>query len=298
MKIISVGEVLWDLIGDEEHLGGAPFNFAAHAKRLGHTVFFLSAVGEDERGERILHRMKRMALATRYVGRVKNHPTGIVTVALDGSGQPHFTIHRPAAYDFAKLDDADLKELQSQQPDWIYFGTLFQMSRQGRALVRQIIETNSPSRRFYDINLRANCYEPELIRKLMSSSTIVKLNQEESEEISRMLGFARSSLEDFCRRAARQFGLDAICVTRGSAGCVLFLEGEYVEAEGYQVPIADAVGAGDAFAAALLHGIDAGWRPAEIADFSNRVGALVASRPGAIPAWSVEEARALNVRPS
>src|SRR5579875_1868543 len=202
MKIISVGEVLWDLIGDEEHLGGAPFNFAAHAKRLGHTVFFISAVGEDERGARILHRMERMALATRYIGRVKNHPTGIVTVALDGSRQPHFTIHRPAAYDFAKLDDADLKELQSQQPDWIYFGTLFQMSRQGRALVRQIIETNSRSRRFYDINLGANC------------------------------------------------------VTRGSAGCVLFLEGEYVEAEGYQVPIADAVGAGDAFAAALLHGID------------------------------------------
>ncbi len=298
MKIISVGEVLWDLIGGAEHLGGAPFNFAVHAKRLGHTVFFISAVGEDERGERILRRMERMTLATQYIRRVKGHPTGIVTVALDGTGQPHFTIHRPAAYDFAKLTDSALKELQSQHPDWIYFGTLFQMSPQGKALVRQIVETNSLSRRFYDINLRVDGYEPHLVCELMGFSTIVKLNQEESTEISRMLGFPKSSLEDFCRRAARQFDLDAVCITRASAGCALFLKGEYVEAEGYQVPVADAVGAGDAFAAALLHGINAGWRPAEIADFANRVGALVASRPGAIPAWSVEEAQALAAKRS
>ena len=48
MNVISIGEVLWDIVGQEEHLGGAAFNFSAHLSRLGHTVSFISAVGADE----------------------------------------------------------------------------------------------------------------------------------------------------------------------------------------------------------------------------------------------------------
>jgi fructokinase len=62
VNIISVGEVLWDVMGDSEHLGGAPFNFAAHSRRLGHDVKFVSTVGTDERGERVLQRMEELGL--------------------------------------------------------------------------------------------------------------------------------------------------------------------------------------------------------------------------------------------
>jgi fructokinase len=57
------------------------------------------------------------------------------------------------------------------------------------------------------------------------------------------------------------------------------------------VKVADTVGAGDAFAAALVHGIQLGWPPREVADFANRLGALVASRRGGTPAWTLEELR-------
>jgi fructokinase len=67
VRIVSIGEVLWDVIGDKEYLGGAALNFAAHAARLGHTVFFVSAVGKDERGRRVLERMAELGLSTRYV---------------------------------------------------------------------------------------------------------------------------------------------------------------------------------------------------------------------------------------
>jgi fructokinase len=65
--------------------------------------------------------------------------------------------------------------------------------------------------------------------------------------------------------------------------------GDYVQADGVPVTVADAVGAGDAFAAGFLHGLERHWRPRDIAAFANRIGALVASRNGAIPAWSIEE---------
>jgi fructokinase len=108
------------------------------------------------------------------------------------------------------------------------------------------------------------------------------------------VGRAEGSLEEFCRGYARMFGWKAVCVTTGAQGCVALIDSEYIEARGYSVEVADTVGAGDAFAAAFVHGLYEGWRPREITDFANRVGALVASRTGAIPAWTVEEACALK----
>ncbi len=70
----------------------------------------------------------------------------------------------------------------------------------------------------------------------------------------------------------------------------MLCRGEYVEAVGHRVNVADPVGAGDAFAAAFLHGLVSLWPVGRIAEFANRVGALVASRHGAIPDWSIQEA--------
>ena len=302
MKVISVGEVLWDVIEHKEFLGGAPFNFAAHLHRLGHTVFLVSGVGRDPRGQRVLQRMTELGLSSEYVSWVDNAPTGWVEVTLDQERQPRFTIHRPAAYDFPQLSDKQLQRLSSEPPDWIYFGTLLQMSPQAKRLTTSLIASNPSARRFYDVNLRAGSYEPALIRELMSLTTVVKLNEDEAHEIARMLHRQPSaSLQEFCQSVARESHCAAVCVTRGARGCALLISqengrDEYLEADGFAVDVADTVGAGDAFAAALLHGLDlhgrgTDWPAARIADFANRVGALVASRRGAVPDWTEKEVR-------
>lgn len=297
MKIISIGEVLWDVIGDNEHLGGAPFNFAAHASKLGHEVLFVSAVGADGRGDRILQRMKTMNLSTQYMARLTDHPTGHVTVKVDSAGQPSFVIHRPAAYDFPRLTASDLKSLLSPSPDLIYFGTLQQMSAQAKELTLQVLQANPQSRRFYDVNLREKCYNSQLLRELLAHATILKLNDDEVNEISSLFGERYTSIEQFSRTYSQEFGLQAVCVTRGVKGCSLLMRREYVECPGYSVKAVDTVGAGDAFAAAFVHGLAHEWPPIEIADFANRVGALIAARPGAIPPWTVEEAYSLKTTP-
>ncbi len=294
MRIASIGEVLWDVIGDKEYLGGAALNFAAHAARLGHTVFFVSAVGKDERGRRVLARMAELGLSTRYVREVETHPTGVVTVELDPAGVPRFTLHHPAAYDAPTLTDGDVAELLSPKPDWIYFGTLFQMSPQARQLTYKLIDSHCGARLLYDVNLRKDSYTAPLVRELMARAQVAKLNEDEAKTIDQMFGRASRSLEDFCRVYASEFGWQSVCVTRGEKGCAMLVNGEYVEASGYAVQAQDTVGAGDAFAAAFVHGLSLQWSPAEIADFANRVAALVASRPGGTPPWTLEEARALS----
>jgi fructokinase len=294
VRIVSIGEVLWDVIGDKEYLGGAALNFAAHAARLGHTVHFVSAVGKDERGRRVLERMAEIGLSTRYVREVATHPTGVVTVELDSAGVPRFTIHHPAAYDAPELTDGDVAELLSPKPDWIYFGTLFQMSPQARNLTYRLIDSHCGARLLYDVNLRKDSYTAPLVRELLARGQVVKLNEDEATTIDQMFGRASGSLEDFCRAYAHEYGWQSACVTRGEKGCAMLVEGEYVEASGYRVQAQDTVGAGDAFAAAFIHGLNLQWPPLEIADFANRVAALVASRPGGTPPWTLEEARALS----
>jgi fructokinase len=298
MKIISLGEVLWDILPEAEHLGGAPFNFARHARILGYDVSFISAVGNDDRGRRALELMEQAGLSPRFVCRTSGYPTGIVTVSLNPSLGPQYVIHRPAAYDFPVLDPADLSALLMPPPSWIYFGTLQQMSAPARDLTQRLLDAAPAARRFYDVNLRAGSYTPNLVRTLIQQAHVLKLNHQELplvQEICRkeMCGIECASLEQFCRQIAGAFELETVCVTRGAQGCALLLAGEYVEAGGFPIQVADAIGAGDAFSAVLLHGIRSEWSARRAADFANRVGALVASRPGGTPHWTVTEAMAL-----
>lgn len=294
MKIVSIGEVLWDVIGDQEHLGGAPFNFAAHARTLGHDVQFVSAVGCDDRGDRVLERMARMDLSTRFVRRTEGFSTGIASVTLDAKGQPSFRIERPAAYDFPQLTAADLEEILSPAPDWVCYGTLLQMSPHAREVTGRLLAAKCGARRFYDVNLRPCCYEPQLVCDLMSQATVVKLNDEEVSMVDRIFGRSHSSLEDFCRDYAARLGWEAVCVTRGADGCVLLVGNEVCSAPGYPVKVVDTVGAGDAFAVAFVHGLGSGWPAGQVADFANRVGAVVAGRPGAIPPWTMDDIKTLG----
>ena len=293
MKIISIGEVLWDILPSTEHLGGAPFNFAWHAHNLGHEVCFVSAVGDDQHGNQTLEQMTESGLPTRFIRLVADYPTGTVMVAMDAFGLPRYAIHRPAAYDFPALGPAEFDALLSPAPDWIYFGTLQQMSVPAHDLTLKLMAAAPTAKHFYDINLRVDSFTPELVRMLARHAHVLKLNEQEIPVLREISGLQGDSVEQFCRNCLRIFQLHAVCITLGPKGCALLLGNEYLEAPGFPVKVADTIGAGDAFSAALLHGINAGWPTAQIADFANRIGAFVASRPGGTPKWTIAEAMAL-----
>jgi fructokinase len=271
MTLLAIGEILWDVFPDTARLGGAPFNFAVHAHRLGHRVIFLSAVADDERGRAALGRAAELGLTTEFIQVAAARPTGSVSVRLDAEGHPDFTIHRPAAYDCLTLDERQLARLAELRPDWIYFGTLYPMEGHAREVLRSVMDAVPGARRFYDVNLRRGCYTPELVRELLALAAAVKLNDDEAE-VFPDLGAAPS-----------------VAITRGEKGCLVRIGNDRAECPGYPVKVADTVGAGDAFAAAFLHGLAAGWSAARTGNFANRLGALVASRAGAVPAWSPAE---------
>jgi fructokinase len=291
VRIVCIGEIIWDVIEGKEHLGGAPLNFAAHGRKLGHETFLLSAVGDDERGRRALDGLLRCGISTEFVQVLPGKNTGTAEVEVGTDGKPTFQIVRPAAYDFVKVSSSERQRIAGLQPDWIYMGTLYHTSRHALESTLQLLDAMPLAARFYDINLREGNWSLTTVDQLASRATVIKLSDSEAEFLDGSLNTSSngSSVEDFCRRWLDRYGCKTICVTLGERGCAIYTEGSYTEIPGHKVEVADTVGAGDAFAAAFLHGVNLEWDLRRCGIFANATGALVASRPGAIPEWNVEE---------
>jgi len=291
VRIVSLGEIIWDVIGAAEYLGGAPLNFAAHAHKLGHEVFLVSAVGDDDRGRRALDGLGQCGVSSEFVEVLAGKCTGTSAVELDADGKPMFQIGRPAAYDFVDLSGPRLARIAELCPQWIYFGTLYHSSRHALDLTMRLLDSVPAAKTLYDVNLRDGNWSLATVEQLASRASVVKLSDSEAEFLDASLNAdaGEGSVEHFCRRWSEQYRCKIICVTFGERGCGIYRDGAYVQVPGCKVNVSDTVGAGDAFAAAFVHALEQGWEAARCGAFANAVAALVASRAGAIPDWSEDE---------
>jgi fructokinase len=204
-RILVLGEVLWDVFEQSARLGGAPLNFAAHLKRLGCDPLLISAVGNDELGDRTAQSMEKLGLDTRFVQKTGEFQTGTAQVHLGPGDQTRFAIARPAAYDSVSISAERLSLLQEWAPTWLYYGTLFSHLPHGKAVLDRLLGAFPPSLRFYDLNLRSGYYYAALVTELLGAADVVKLNEEELTAVHDFTGLP-SRLESFCREASQRFG--------------------------------------------------------------------------------------------
>ena len=156
MKVLGIGEILWDVFEDEEFLGGAPLNFVTNCQRLDHSSTLLSAIGDDQRGGSALDAIRNSGIDMTYIRRQSELPTGTAVVTTDAHGEPSFEIVRPAAYDLLRLTEEVLIELRGLDFDWLYFGTLMQTEKRIEEITLQLAKLSPRIRCFYDVNLRPN----------------------------------------------------------------------------------------------------------------------------------------------
>ena len=76
MKVLSFGEILWDVYPDKKFLGGAPLNFAAHLAKHGEDAYMVSALGADELGAEALRQLERWNVRADYVAQSAQKDTG------------------------------------------------------------------------------------------------------------------------------------------------------------------------------------------------------------------------------
>jgi fructokinase len=293
LTIVGLGEALFDVFPDREILGGAPLNVAVHAQQLASIVggrgLPASRIGRDELGRRVTDELSARGVPTSGLQVDDEHPTGRVLVTLVGR-EPHYEIVPDAAWDHLAFNE-DLERLAGEC-DAVCFGTLGQRSPEARATIGQFLGRATRAIRLFDVNLRQEFYSEALIRQSCALATAIKLNEHELPQIHRLLvepGGAAASTESHDRMAGElreRLALDAVVLTRGAAGTVLYTAGGKTEGEPASYPHdpeADSVGAGDACSAGVLVGMLLGWPPARVVALANAAGAYVASQPGATP---------------
>lgn len=287
IRALTFGEALFDIIKGSAHLGGAPFNLAAHLAKLGAKPAVITAVGRDELGKIILARAEEMGVDTSYILIDEKRPTGTVTVKLQDEGIPIFTINESVAWDAITLSEKKFKALLEEEWDVFCFGTLAQRSEENRRTLKKLLLEIKANHFFYDVNLRAGFYTKEWILSSLESCTILKMNEEEAAAISGFLFGADYSLNTLCRLLKEKYpDISVICITKGPEGAAVYHKGIFEEIKTTPVDVADTVGAGDAFSAGFLYTCLSGYGVSKAASIACILGTYVASKPGSVPEYS------------
>lgn len=282
-QIVGLGEILWDVFPAGRQLGGAPANFAYIANLLGNRGLVASRVGDDDFGRAAIEHLQGRGVSTASIQRDAVHPTGTVRVEVDAAGQARFEIAEGVAWDFLEWTP-EWRKLAGEI-DAVCFGSLAQRCSTTKATIQSFLRTaRHGAVRIFDVNLRQRFFTRETLVSSMEVADIVKLNHEELPRIMQILQLAEGDESWSAKRLLEQNKLKMVCITRGSHGSLLVTgDRRPVEHPGYEVKVADTVGSGDAFTAALVYEYLRGSSLEEMSDMANRVGAWVASQVGGMP---------------
>ena len=283
-RIISFGEVLWDLFPDGGRFGGAPANFACHAALQGAEVTICTAVGDDSYGDDAIRILSEYDIDVSLVQTVATAPTGTASVNLDDEGKPSFLFQDNSAWDQLQwTDDIATKILSA---DAICFGTLGQRSEMARQTTQRALEVAERAKipRVVDINLRPPFFDAKIIRESIQLASILKMSDEEVETVCAVFEIdLRQGLEAALRCLMELGQLKMIVVTRGSEGALLLTTDDFSVQAGIPTEVIDTVGAGDAFTAAfLIRELQGSARSQNLLE-SCMFAAKVCSHAGAVP---------------
>jgi fructokinase len=286
--ILGIGELLWDVLPEGPRLGGAPANFTVMAARLGNRAAVLSRIGRDDLGRDAVALLEELPVDTEYLQVDTVHETGRVTVSFN-NGQPEYVIHRPAAWDFLELSDEWVQ--LAERADALCFGSLAQRSVESRQTVQELAAQASPRCvRVFDVNLRAPFYSSEVMQESLELASVVKMNDAEVPLVLGLLGLqtpegtGTESLRAGVERLLAEFpSVEMVAITCGGSGSLLVRRDEWHKHPGVPTTVADTIGAGDAFTAAMTHYLLRGAPLNVLNEAGNRWGSWVASQNGAMP---------------
>ena len=278
--IVGLGEALWDCLPEGKKIGGAPANFAFHAGQFGHDSIAISAIGNDKLGEETLAEFDKKYV--NYLMPVVDYPTGTVQVTLDEAGIPTYEIKEGVAWDNIPFT-SEIEEV-AKNSRAVCFGSLAQRSSVSRNTIQQFLDaTPDDCLKIFDINLRQNFYNENIIRNSLKQCNILKINDEELVAIGRIFGYPGLDMENKCWLLIGKYNLDMLVLTCGVNGSYVFAPNLVSFQETPKVDVADTVGAGDSFTGTFAAAILAGKGIPEAHKLAVEASAYVCTQNGAMP---------------
>lgn len=285
--VVGIGEALWDVLPEGKKIGGAPANFAYHISQFGLDSAVVSAVGNDALGQEIVENFTAKGLNQQI--EIVPYPTGTVQVQVDRAGIPQYDIKENVAWDNIPYTSA-LEEL-AQHTRAVCFGSLAQRSIVSRTTINRFVDAmphTTDTLVVFDINLRQNFYNKEIISDSLSRCNILKINDEELEIVSRMYDLPDTDFEQKCRALLQTYDLKAVILTCGVNGSYVITSETTSFQPTPKVDVADTVGAGDSFTAAFVASLLHGKNPIEAHKIAVATSAYVCTQKGAMPTLPAE----------
>jgi fructokinase len=301
-----IGEGLVDVVqrssGIEAHVGGSPLNVAVGLARLGHPVQFVGRYGRDAYGESVAAHLRASSVMLPQAP--DGLPTSVATALVDDDGAATYTFD--LAWELPGL--AERLPFMLQGTTLLHTGSIATMLAPGAAEVLAAVEHAHPASTIsFDPNCRPSIitdaeYARRQAEKFVTLSDIVKASDED-------LAWLYPGVDplESARRWLKLGGAEGpavVVVTRGAAGPWGITAAGETEFAAPRVEVADTVGAGDSFMAALLSGVvdrgldgaqnraDLRALPAEgltaLLAHASRAAAVTVSRAGANPPTRAE----------
>ncbi len=268
--ILCVGEILADMIGSqsdgtffyERKAGGAPFNVACAIKKFGGSSAFAGSVGDDLIGDFLVGFAKSRELDFLKIDKLKDRNTTLAFVQIDEGGERSFCFYRrnTADYFLPELDNSAL-----EKTDIVNIGSLMlsedcgfdyavNLAKRVRSLGKKVA---------FDVNFRTDIFKnrdeaKKRYEAMLGLADIVKFSEEE-------IGiFGESYLKE-------KLNGKLLCISLGENGSEWRFDGNAGRVSTVKVRPVDTTGAGDAFFAGVLKGLDGTDRNEWTAEFLNRV---------------------------
>lgn len=279
LKGVCFGEILFDVFLEHKKIGGAPLNVASRIKSLGGDISIISAVGSNSNGRELIEYIKNLEINIKTIEVKNDYPTGLVNVILNEKGNASYDIHYPSAWD--KIEPSVTNTSIVEEANFLVYGSLASRDAVSRNTLKQLLEV--AKYKIFDVNLRVPHYTQKTLIDLLNAANFIKFNDDELFEIAGYLKSTHKSLEQNIKFIAKETNTEAICVTLGSHGAVLYWENKFYYNCGFKVKVIDTVGSGDSFLASLIVKLLDEKDPQYALNYACAVGAIVAQYEGANP---------------
>ena len=282
--VVAIGEILWDVFPSGKKAGGSSMNVALNLHKQGIESKFISAVGDDENGKGLLAFLDEKKFPTPLIQVSPTKPTSTVEVKLDEQQQATYTIVEPVAWDEIELTEDAISAVENA--DALVYCSLTCRNEKSRATITELLR--HAKLKIFDINLREPFYTIETLKVLLAEADILKVNEHELVYLSQSLNLIGGTDEKLLSQLSKAFNISIICLTVGEKGAYAWQDNKIYYHKGYQVTVADTVGAGDSFLATFIASYLKGYPMETTLDRSCKVGAFVASQKGANPDYGNE----------
>lgn len=303
-KLIGIGEALIDFIPHQSGVelkdvgsfqrvaGGAPANVCACLSKLGHSALMLTQLGMDAFGDHIIEVLQEAKVDTSAIQRTHQANTGLAFVSLQQDGNREFSFYRNPSADML-LGPEDIDETLIQAGDILHFCSVDLVDYPIRKAHDKAMYWTRKRGGIvsFDPNVRLPLWEDhriykQVINDYIPQADILKVSDEELEFITGKTE-ADGGIHDLFRGHVQ-----VVLYTKGRKGASVHTKHGTVHHDGFVVDAIDTTGAGDSFMGAFLYQLLTNKVSvatlstqdySSYVRFANAVGALVASRPGAIP---------------